>query len=654
MAGAQQYELAISLNSLAMMHHARGDLGGAESLYRRALGVLEQAQQQRRPWFAGMLRNLSGLYAARGDIARALDSARRADEVEEYNLGLMLTRGSEIQNRAFWIKLNDSTMANISLHTRSAPTSEDAARLAFDTVLRRKGRVLDELIANRQALRGSLSEKYRDLLARFDVARSRLAAQVAAYPDRSGAGYDPKALAKLEEEYQRLEAAVSASGAASREQVQPINIESVRKLIPEGAALVEFVAYDPVNFKARTARETLVPARYVAYVLRHDGRLAWVDLGDAFDIDDRIWNLRIALRNPNGNNVRASARAVDEKLMRPVRRLLGDVRWLLVSPDVSLHLIPFDALLDEEGHYLTERFLFTYLNSARELSRLQHRSPRGEPPLIVANPDFNLLVREDKQTLPESVGANPQPTKPAGFNSTPLTGTEEEADQIKKILPEAKVLTGAAATEAALKQSHGPSILHIATHAFFPKTVPWGSSQDISKVPGSKGFTQSLMNVFLRFYPTREGVDHIYSLSQTGIVLAGANTRQTPDGEDGILTAFEVSGLDLWGTKLVVLSACETAVGDVERGNGVYGLRRALALAGAESQVMSLWKVDDETTRTIMVRFYTRLRAGEGRSEALRQIKLEILRSQEYSHPYYWAGFIQSGDWRSIDAQSNL
>ncbi|HEX8290692.1 MAG TPA: CHAT domain-containing tetratricopeptide repeat protein, partial [Pyrinomonadaceae bacterium] len=648
-----RFELAISLNSLAMLDHGRGNLDGAERLYRRALDVLEQAQQQRRPWFGGILKNLSGLYGARGDVARAVEAARRADEVEEYNLGLMLARGSENQNRAFWITLNESTAANISLHLRVAPNSQEAARLAFETVLRRKGRVLDGMIASRRALRASRDEKDRANLARLEVARSRLAAQVAAYPERSGAGYDPKALAKLEEEYQRLEAAVSAGGAASGEQSPPVNIESVRKLIPEGAALVEFAAYDPVNFKARTARETLVEPRYAAYVLHHDGRLAWADLGDAFEIDGRTWDFRVALRNPGGKDVRASARAVDEKVMRPVRQLLAGARWLLVSPDVTLHLIPFEALIDEQGRYLTESFLFTYLNSARELSRLQQRPPGGNPPLLVANPDFNLRVGEDKQAPTESAGR--QPARPAGFTFTPLPGSEEEADRIAKILPGAQVLKGPAATEAALKQSRAPSILHIATHAFFPETVPWGTSQDMSKVPGNedKKLTQSLMNIFLRFYQTREGIDHVYSLSQTGIVLAGANTRRTPGGEDGILTAFELSGLDLWGTRLVVLSACETAVGDVERGNGVYGLKRALALAGAESQVMSLWKVDDETTRAIMVRFYTRLRAGEGRSEALRQIRLEILKSQDYSHPYYWAGFIQSGDWRSIDTQSN-
>ena len=138
-----------------------------------------------------------------------------------------------------------------------------------------------------------------------------------------------------------------------------------------------------------------------------------------------------------------------------------------------------------------------------------------------------------------------------------------------------------------------------------------------------------------------------------------------------MLTALEAAGLDLWGTKLVVLSACETGLGEVKNGEGVYGLRRALVLAGSESQMMSLWQVSDDATRELMVSFYKRLQAGEGTTEALRQVQLEMLQStmlsrrgqkrglgigtggmetkKNWRHPFYWASFIQSGEWRSLD-----
>ena len=109
------------------------------------------------------------------------------------------------------------------------------------------------------------------------------------------------------------------------------------------------------------------------------------------------------------------------------------------------------------------------------------------------------------------------------------------------------------------------------------------------------------------------------------------------------MTALEASGLDLWGTRLVVLSACETGVGKVSNGEGVYGLRRALVIAGAESLVMSLWQVDDSATRDLMTRYYRKLEAGDGRSEALRAAQLQTLARPATSHPYFWAAFQPAG-----------
>jgi MYXO-CTERM domain-containing protein len=131
---------------------------------------------------------------------------------------------------------------------------------------------------------------------------------------------------------------------------------------------------------------------------------------------------------------------------------------------------------------------------------------------------------------------------------------------------------------------------------------------------------------------------------RSGLALAGANTRSS-GGEDGVLTALEAAGMDLRGTKLVVLSACETGLGEVRDGEGIYGLRRALVIAGAEAIMMSLWKVDDEATRGLMEDYYARLKSGSGRSEALREVQIAMLSGgTRFAHPHYWASFIVSGD----------
>ena len=110
------------------------------------------------------------------------------------------------------------------------------------------------------------------------------------------------------------------------------------------------------------------------------------------------------------------------------------------------------------------------------------------------------------------------------------------------------------------------------------------------------------------------------------------------------MTALELAGLDLWGTQLVVLSACDTGRGDVKLGQGVYGLRRAFLVAGAETVVMSLWKVNDGTTRALMEAYYRHLLAGQGRASALREAMRELRRTQP--HPHYWAPFLAMGQRR--------
>lgn len=136
-------------------------------------------------------------------------------------------------------------------------------------------------------------------------------------------------------------------------------------------------------------------------------------------------------------------------------------------------------------------------------------------------------------------------------------------------------------------------------------------------------------------------------LLRSGLALAGANTflqegNLPPDAEDGLLTAEDVTGLDLLDTELVVLSACETGLGEVHVGEGVFGLRRSFVIAGAKTLVMSLWKVPDEQTQELMVDFYQRLLKGEGRAEALRNAQLAM--KAKYPHPFYWGAFICQGD----------
>src|SRR6185369_13867216 len=629
--GPNDPELTGTLNYLALAYQYQGDFDKATPLYQRAITILEKSLMTADPLLAIILRNLSSLSNAQGDITRAVALAERASEIEEKNLSFSLANAAPDVINSYHTTFRNGMMMDISLHIRDAPDNRSAARLALTTVLRRKGRVLDSMIDSTRALRVRSNPVDKKLLDELSVVQSQLAAIISRNPDATSGSYDPAFITKLGE-YQKLQAKVSALSAESKEQSEPVTIESIQKLIPEDAALIEFVCYNPFNAKPKTELERWDSRHYAAYILHHNGEVSWADLGDALSIDFDVSDLRAALRNPNnkpdGQDIQTVARSLYDRLDGAFSKILGTTHQLFISPDSTLQLIPFEALVDKRGHYLVEKYSFTYLSSARDLRRLKFSSLSRQAPLVIANPDYNST---GVKTAKRNSGRSQSPGLPQ--NSYEPLDSAEEARQIAKLLPGSRVWEGPAATESALKQVHGPSVLHVSTHGFFPKIVPWGPTNlDFTKINGEEVFKPSLSNIMLEGDRSKTEAEYIYSLSQSGLVLAGANNRDRSNGEDGILTAFEIIGLDLYGTKMVVLSACETGLADVNSGDGVDGLRRSLLLAGAESQVTSLWKVNDEVTRDFMTSFYVKLRAGMDKSLALREIKLTLLRNKNYSH----------------------
>jgi CHAT domain-containing protein len=201
---------------------------------------------------------------------------------------------------------------------------------------------------------------------------------------------------------------------------------------------------------------------------------------------------------------------------------------------------------------------------------------------------------------------------------------------------------GGMVLESPLKAYRSPSILHIATHGFFLPNQPHNLHKD-NLILGGMSTSGTIGGMINRL--SGEGLEN--PLLRSGLALAGANTwlqyRPLPsEAEDGILTAEDVSGIDLSNTELVTLSACETGLGDVLTGEGVFGLRRAFVLAGAQTLVMSLWKVPDEQTKELMVDFYNRLLVGKPRADALREAQLKM--KEKYPSPYYWGAFICQGN----------
>lgn len=623
--GADHHRVAAPLVALGTLATRRDDYAAADRYYRRALAIQEKVLGPDHPEVAQSLESLSELSRAQGDLHRSLDLLQRAHEARERHLAHNLPFGSERQKLGYLKLFAQDVDRAVSLHARMT-SDPQALHLAFTTLLRRKGRGVEATVDNIAALRVRASPQDHELFDQLSGVRSQLAALTLQGPSGGEADDYRSRRVQLEDAVDRLEAEVGARSAEFRAQSLPVTLEAIRAQIPEQAALVEFAWYGPTDDTKKSA----VPPRYAAYLLAHDAEPQWVDLGEAAAIDRAVADWRRALGDPQRSDARDLGRALDAAIMQPVRERLGALRHLLISPDGELNLVPFAALVDEENNYLVDRFTITYLTSGRDLLRLQVPRESRSQPVIVATPTFGepALVTTNRDSRPRVDDSQ------AFFG--PLPGAATEVRALKELLSNATFLTGEQATEAALRRVSGPRLLHVATHGFFLR--------DEEDVAGDDSNATSTSGT--RLGKWARWVEN--PLLRSGLALAGANQGSSGE-DDGVLTALEAAGLDLWGTQLVVLSACDTGLGEVKRGDGVYGLRRALVLAGAESQLISLWPVSDRSTGDLMIDYYKLLMHGEARGEALRHAQLSMLRNDRRAHPYYWASFIQLGQWAKLD-----
>ena len=635
--GDQHPGVATSLNNLAALYQSQGRLKEAEPLYKQALQMYKRLLGDQHPDVATSLNNLARLYESEGKITKALEFQTQGLKVEEQNLAVNLSAGFERQKREYIRKTSGTKDATISLHLNSAPNNSQAANLALTTIFQRKGRILDVMRNDLEILRERINDKDSlKLIDQLSDSYNQLANLIYKDPKKNSPEH-PQKVTDLAKKIKDLEDKLSRRSAEfanlSQElKSQPVTLTDIQKLIPADAALVEIVRYRPFNPKAKQQNQRFGKPRYAAYILNLTGEPQAIDLGETEKIEKSLELFRDSLRDRNTpkNQLKQSARGADKLVMEPIRKLLGNKRKILIAPDGALNLIPFEALVDENNRYLIENYSFTYLTSGRDLLRLQNESPNKQSPskqqpVIMGDPLFHKLgeVVAVKPNQPN----NTRSVDLSKINFPPLLGTREEVESIATML-RVKPFLGTQASEDVIKQLQNPKILHIATHGFFESSPKKLEHQDTYR-------------------------DNPLLLS--GLVLSGYENRQGGGNQDGILTALETTTLNLTATKLVVLSACDTSLGQDQTGEGLYSFRRALVIAGSESQVMSLWKVEDNATKDLMIAYYQKVlgkqEKQQGRSEALRQTQLEMLRGNKYQHPYYWAAFIPSGDWRPMGEQ---
>jgi CHAT domain-containing protein len=380
-----------------------------------------------------------------------------------------------------------------------------------------------------------------------------------------------------------------------------------------------------------------------------------IDLGDADKIDHLIAGYKKELsESGNGDGAIASeiSKTLYDLVFRPLEKELGSMKDIFISPDGNLNLLPLEVLQRPDGKFLIEEYTFNYLVARRDLLAFNNESDTKRKCVLMGAPDFDLEPSE-KMAFVNDIKIdekNLMANRSAGFSELsfePLYHARAELEAIGDIMgpDKCEIFTGSNALEVIWLPRQSSETLHLATHCFFlgdQRAPASGRGWEIATVLAVKESSPEKID---------RVIDIENPLLRSGILLAGAKKSLTSANagiNDGIVTAEKILGMNLHGTQMVVLSACDTGLGEVKSGDGVFELRRAFTQAGAKSMVISMWKVPDRETKELMVQFYQNIKAGMDRCKALRQAALdqmEIVRSR-YGHtnPRYWGAFVFMGE----------
>jgi CHAT domain-containing protein len=651
--GEKHPDYATTLEHLGGLYREQKQYREAERLYRQALALLGEVNGTRTPHYAGSLYSLAGLYLEQHEPDKARPLVEQALTIKREHWRLAAATESERQQLLGVALLRHYLDLGLTLPDR---TPRDVTAI-YAHVLAWKGIVFVQQQQRRlfaRLLAADPRAEVRRLVGELQQT-TRLLAGAARQP---AGGKDATAghtrLEALTHQKEDLESRLSRlstdfRNGQSRAELTPALL---RQGLPEGVALVDFLFYahfDPSHADPGKRSQK----RLSAWVVRRDRPVVRVDLGHAGPIEQAVTAWRQALGRRSAAT--AAGQTLHKLLWQPLTKHLTGAKTVLLSPDGVLGKVPFAALPgSKEGTYLIEDVAVAVVPVPQLLPEVLTPLPREKrlkPSLLVIG-DVNF------DTTETAVASADDRSAPRGALQSwgKLEATSAEADAVRgsfsRLFRNGAVtdLREGEARKAAVRQALSKSrYAHLATHGYF--APPELKSVLLDE---GRGAAAELFG--------REGVTGWHPLLLSGLALAGANKEPKPGEEDGILTALEVSEMDLSGLELAVLSACETGLGKQAGGEGLLGLQRAFAVAGCRSVVASLWQVDDRATQALMASFY-RVWWGKtpvSRVEALRQAQLSLLKEgvrgmkrtddlnkkNDRLPPFYWAAFVLSGDWR--------
>jgi CHAT domain-containing protein/tetratricopeptide (TPR) repeat protein len=650
-----------TLSNLAFLHIFDGKHDEALTLFSEAANGRKALLGEEHLDYADTLADAARLRLMRGEFERAVAATRHSLAITRRSLELTSAAQSERQQLAMASLFRD----RLDLLLTAAEKAPETASDTFSEILAWKGSTLVRQRAMRQlSQQESIASKYKQL----QVITMRIASLTRTTPSSTEEIAAWKAtLSSMMSQKESVEAELSQASVDFDFSRTSPSLASLAGALPKDAVLVDYFAYDKLSPHPTKGQFQRSPS-LMASIVKPGGSVKLVYFGSATVIAGAIdtWRETFGI-SPES---RSAGRRLRRAIWEPILPAIGDATTILVSNDGPLGRLPLAALPGRaENSYLIEDHRIAMVPVPQMIPSLVTRSERRELPkhlLVMGDVDYDdpaqglLAVNQTPSPLPWDRGGMSRAR--AGSESfARLQHTAGEIAVIERLYKNQGwsksdgivILDRQDATEARFRELAPQCYqLHLATHGFF--AAPSVSSADNSQSPpsakrlvGEDGFTIRGVSPGLL----------------SGLAFSGANAKPQPNRDDGILTADEIAFLPLDGVELVVLSACETGLGEVAGGEGLLGIQRSFQVSGARTTVASLWKVPDLATRLLMEQFYKNYWGKEkmSRLDAMRAAQLWVLNHPDdlrgvsrdaeelrnrKTPPEYWGAFVLSGDWR--------
>jgi CHAT domain-containing protein/tetratricopeptide (TPR) repeat protein len=544
-----------------------------------------------------------------------LENASQAFQkmIEEYRLHIQrnFSSMSDYEREQFYYTLkNDIDLFNSFVIENPGLASATLYGEMYNNTLNTKALLLNETNRLKNQILKSGNTELINKLSQWENAKDELAAL---YFEKN----TPSQIDSLEKSIENLERSINQSSALFKTKDAEVSWQAVKGTLAEGDVAVELVRvnhFDRTHPMRSAIRNGLTDsAVYVALVVSPRSVQP-----ECFQLKGNRLETHFLPYYRNSILAKTDDKFSYDNFWRPLKSHLGTVKKIYLSADGVYNQINLNTLRNTvTNNYLIDEVELVAVTNTADLLKNKTETKNNEA-VLIGRPAYQFSGKSVSE-LVANAAAVPKGLRSLSSeelislkdqNFADLPGTAEEVTQIASELTRqsmhVNVYVGEEALEENVKALKRPELLHIATHGFFVDD------------------TASSVSPMIR----------------SGIILAGVRNPESKSKEDGVLTAYEATNLDLEGTDLVVLSACETGLGEVRNGEGVYGLQRSIMVAGARNLLMSLWKVDDEATAQLMSVFY-RLRVNQSNSAAFREAQIQLRKN--FPEPFYWGAFVLLG-----------